>query len=57
MKKFIPLLAVFLLLYSCKKDEKSSVDQKNDAAKEKRFSFEKTSPDDVIRKAYDSVHQ
>lgn len=36
MKKFIPLLAAFLLLYSCKKDEKSSVDQKNGAAKEKK---------------------
>lgn len=43
MKKFIPLLAVFLLLYSCKKDEKPNADQKNDVAKEKHLQKDTTS--------------
>lgn len=37
MKKLFPLLALFLFLYSCKKDEKPNADQKKDTTKEKNI--------------------
>ncbi|MCT2406916.1 hypothetical protein NZD88_05035 [Chryseobacterium antibioticum] len=57
MKKLFLYWLHFFFSIPVKKMKNQAWIRKTMLRKKKRFLFEKTSPDDVIRKAYDSVHE